>query len=133
LEVTPVQNNATVRRTAVSLIGPAALVGGAAVAGLWLALARDSVQVLLAAAALAATAVLGAAWLLRARAARRFNVALEAYATRELARVRRRKAPRAAVRQAPLAPAYGGEGLSEQAKGTFSRRKLHARPQPQAW
>ena len=91
------KSNKSIRPTAGSLVGPAALLGGVAAAGLWLALAPDNVQIVLAAVTLATTAVVGVVWLFRARAARRFNAALEAYATRELARVRPRRAPRAAV------------------------------------
>jgi hypothetical protein len=74
---------------AVALIRLAAFVGFAGAAGLWLALAQDRVQGLWAAAVLAVTVVVGTIWLARDRAARRLNAAMNAYAERELGRVRR--------------------------------------------
>src|SRR5262249_22258043 len=49
-------------------------------------------QVLLVAAAIALAALLQLVWLYRARSARRWRAALDAYATREIARERRRSA-----------------------------------------
>ena len=50
-------------------------------------------EVLLTAAAVSLIALLRFVWLYRARSSRRWNAALDAYAEREIARDRRRKAP----------------------------------------
>lgn len=89
--------NNSLGRKAVSLIWLTAFLGAGGAAGLWLGLAQDSVQVLLAAMVLALTVVLGTVWHSRDRAARRLHAALEAYAEREIARTRRRQVPRAAI------------------------------------
>ncbi|SRR6266536_81229 len=71
----------------------AAVVGAGMVGALWFRpVDGRGRQALLAAAALALTAVLGVVWQSRARAARRWEAALDAYAEREIARARNRKA-----------------------------------------
>jgi hypothetical protein len=90
-------NNLIGRPKAGSLLWPAAFLASAGGAGLWLALAHDSVQVLLAAAVLALIAVLGSAWLFRERAARRLRAALVAYTEREIYLPGSRKAPQGGV------------------------------------
>ncbi len=71
----------------------AAVVGAELIGALWFRpVDGRNRQALLAAAALALTAVLGFVWQSRARAARRWNAALDAYAEREIARARSRKA-----------------------------------------
>jgi hypothetical protein len=76
--------------------------GGAA--GIWLGLMHESM--LLAGAVLGLTAVLGIFWLARDRSARRLQIALNAYADREIARAEQRRAlkslnPFSARRQGP--------------------------------
>jgi hypothetical protein len=85
------ENNWIGRRKPTSLVWPATLLGAV---GLCFWLAHGAGVPVLPAAALVSTVILGAAWLSRARAARRLNAAVDAYAAREIARERRRPAPR---------------------------------------
>jgi len=75
-------------RTA-SLLWPAAFLEAGGALGLWLGLSQGSL--LLAGAVLAVTALLGTIWLSRDRTARRWQVALDVYARREIARAEQRK------------------------------------------
>jgi hypothetical protein len=81
--------NNWIGRTPLSLIWPAAFLVAAGAVGSWLWLARgDGLQVLLAGTALAVLVVLGPVWRWRARSARRWNAVVDAYAEREIARLR---------------------------------------------
>ncbi|HZY90645.1 MAG TPA: hypothetical protein VFE78_37830 [Gemmataceae bacterium] len=87
-------NNWVARRTPLSLLGAAAVLGAAGAVGLWSWLARGGgVQAPLAAAALAGAVLLGIVWQRHARATRRWNAAVNAYAEREIARARRFAVP----------------------------------------
>jgi hypothetical protein len=79
-----------------SWTGPVALLAATGVAGLWMWPTRgtDGAQ-WPALSLLAVAATLSVVWLFRVRAARRLSAALDSYARRELARGRRRAAPRA--------------------------------------
>jgi hypothetical protein len=81
--------NNWIGRTPLSLIWTAAFLATAGAVGLWLWLARgDGLQVLLAGTALAVLVVLGPVWRWRARSERRWNAVVDAYAEREIARLR---------------------------------------------
>ena len=88
----------TGRAVLTSLIRPvlsavATVLAGAVFAGaVWTAVADRSWPVSLAAAAPALLAVLGLVWLSRAGSVRRLRAAADAFAEREIARERRRKA-----------------------------------------
>jgi hypothetical protein len=85
------EKNGISHRTLPYLVWPVTLLGAV---GLWFGLAHgDSVTMPLVAVALVLTAILGAVWLSRAQATRRFNAAMDAYARREIDRLRPRKGP----------------------------------------
>jgi hypothetical protein len=92
------EHDRTGRRHPTSLIRPVAYAAVAALAaalaaGVWWGVVDDRAwQAPLAAAGLAFTAVLGLVWLSRTRAVRRLRAAADAFAEREIARERRRKA-----------------------------------------
>jgi hypothetical protein len=75
------------RPNVISLIGPVALLEAGGAGAIWLGL--DHGKLALAVALMLSTAVLGAFWLARGRAARRLEIALDAYATREIAQGKR--------------------------------------------
>src|SRR5438552_5591071 len=75
----------------------ALVLGAGIVGGLWLQPVDGRGWPALAAAGVVALmAILGIAWQLRARAARRLEAAMDAFADRQIAWVRQRKAPRTA-------------------------------------
>jgi hypothetical protein len=88
-----VKNYSIGQRKSVPLAGPAVFLGFGGGAGLWLGLAPDSFQVLLAAAILTLTVVLGAVWYFWGRATRRLHAVVDLYAEREIAREQRLKLP----------------------------------------
>jgi hypothetical protein len=98
------KNVRTGRRAFASLIRPVvyavatALAGGVFAGAMWGAIAGRSWPVPLAAAVLALLAVLGLLWLSRAGSVWRLRAAADAFAEREIARERRRKAAEAEPR-----------------------------------
>jgi hypothetical protein len=91
-------------------------------------------QLPLALGALALTAVLAVLWGFRARAKRRLRAVLDAYAEGEIARAGRANAPGTLTAISVRWRTARGRSLngeSEEAKKTYSRRNLHARPQSQ--
>lgn len=134
--------NRSERRGSLSLVSAALVVGLGASIGLSLR------PVLIVSAVVALAVLVGIIWRARARAAGRRIAALEAYANREIARVRDRRAtvrekPRPPAQVAPsiirgpLMPLVGSEmrlypaPRRAQAKRTPSRRNSHAGPQSQ--
>jgi hypothetical protein len=142
-------NNETARRMSKSLAWPTALLGAAAVVGLWLWLGSGiSVTIRLGSAAGTLITAGGIVWLFRARANRRRNAALDAYAEREIARAQRRLAwtrvksystpgsflpTHHAAKAVPL-QLLNKEGLMVgTGEEALFKEGLHARPQSQAW
>jgi hypothetical protein len=72
-----------------ALLLPAVFLELGGAVGIWLGLTQESL--LLAGAVLGLTAVLGIIWLARDRSARRLQLALNAYAEREIARTEQRR------------------------------------------
>jgi hypothetical protein len=93
------ENNRTGRRTpmfmgALAVFCAATVLGAAIAGGLWLRPTDGGGwQAFVAAAALALTSVLVIVWQSRARGTKQWRATLEAYAEREIAQDRRRKAP----------------------------------------
>jgi hypothetical protein len=90
----------------VPLFWPAAFLGSAGAAGLWLVLAQGRVDLLLAAMLPALAAALGGTWLSRARAAWRVHAVADTFATREIARERLERS-RGGARQRERSAAVG--------------------------
>jgi hypothetical protein len=112
-------DNSIHRGAGTSLITLASVVG-VGIAGIYLWFASTvSSPVWLPPAILGAAALMGLSWQLRIRAARRWQASLDAYAEREMTRIKAPKAPK--------------KSISGIAKRINSRRKLHAYSQPQDW
>ena len=92
-------------RKPLSLVWQAGFLGDGAALGFWIGLGLGGgLSVLVVAAALALAVIVGTVWQFRAQAARRLEALLDAYARREIARVRRDSPQRGAK---PLAARRG--------------------------
>jgi hypothetical protein len=81
-------------------------------------------------ASFALVALLAVLWQVRVRSKRRLRAVLDAYAEREMTRADHAHGPIISAHW-QLARGRRLNGESEEAKKTYSRRNLHARPQSQ--